>query len=184
MTSLFFNTTNDYKWEEAELIAQDFETIELRRLKMPVVEVNSLDIEFVGRQKVLQVFKRYQVPVFVEHGALNIGYLKGLPGPLSEPFWDVLGGDICSLIPDDDRACVARSVVAYCDGRKVSVLVSDVNGTIADEARGERAFQWDPIFVRDGETSTFAEMTVDQRATRSQASLSYRELFATLSESG
>ncbi len=179
---LFFNTTNDYKWEEAALVAREFPAIQLKRLQQLVVEVNSLDLSAVGKQKVLNVFREIQIPVFVEHGALDIDYLRGLPGPLSKPFWDTLEGDICDLVPPDKpRGTVARSVVAYCDGRKVHIIIRQVSGSLADTARGSRLFQWDPVFVPQGSDKTYAQMSVEERAQRSQAALAYRELFTMLS---
>jgi len=180
LTTVYFATTNDYKWEEATIVAAAFPDLRLRRLHIPVIEVNSLDLEEVGRHKVLDVFSSLQVPIFVEHGALNIEYLRGLPGPLSKPFWDTLGPAICETIPESERAAIARSVVAYCNGRRVTTFVGEVTGDVAGEARGKRTFQWDPIFVPEGHEVTFAEMTVQERATCSQAGLSYGEFFKSI----
>jgi XTP/dITP diphosphohydrolase len=38
-----------------------------------------------------------------------------------------------------------------------------VEGTLVEAPRGARGFGYDPIFVPDGETLTFAEMTAEQK---------------------
>ena len=85
-TTVYFNTINNFKWEECELIARALPGVEVRRTSELVTEVNSINIEFVSRRKVLEAYQKIQVPLFVEHGGLYIDWFRGLPGPLSQPF--------------------------------------------------------------------------------------------------
>jgi XTP/dITP diphosphohydrolase len=57
-----------------------------------------------------------------------------------------------------DPAVKATTRIAYCDGKRVHQFEGEILGKISPEPRGDRAFQWDCIFIPDGETQTFAEM--------------------------
>jgi XTP/dITP diphosphohydrolase len=53
---------------------------------------------------------------------------------------------------------VAKTVLGYCDGRKIHLFEGSVQGTVPTSPAGPRDFQWDCVFVPDGHTQTFAEM--------------------------
>jgi XTP/dITP diphosphohydrolase len=122
-----------------------------------------------------------QVPVIVEHGGLYIEHLKDYPGPLSKPMWDILEGNICDLIPiNHSRKARAFSAVCYCDGLKLIHTVEFTEGEIADKSHGDNGFQWDHIFIPNGEIRTYAEMTQTEKLKYSQAAKAYRALRAIL----
>lgn len=43
-------------------------------------------------------------------------------------------------------------------GIKIHIFKGEIVGTIAPAPRGPEGFQWDPIFIPDGQPQTFAEM--------------------------
>ena len=52
-----------------------------------------------------------------------------------------------------------------------------VEGAIATEARGDRGFGYDPVFVpADGDGRTFAEMTADEKHAVSHRGRAFRAL--------
>ena len=52
----------------------------------------------------------------------------------------------------------AVTTIGYIDGAKIYIFTGEISGSILDSPRGNRDFQWDCVFVPDGETQTFAEM--------------------------
>lgn len=56
----------------------------------------------------------------------------------------------------------AAVVLAYPDGKVVSAE-GYMYGRITPDARGERGFGYDPIFIPDGESRTVAEMTDEEK---------------------
>ena len=52
--------------------------------------------------------------------------------------------------------------LVYPDGRRV-LAEGYMYGSITEDARGERGFGYDPIFIPDGETCTVAEMSDDEK---------------------
>jgi XTP/dITP diphosphohydrolase len=137
----------------------------------------SPDIEKIIKHKAAIAYQFSQVPVIVEHGGLYIEYLRNYPGPLSKPMWDVLEDNICDLIPaNQSRKASAFSAVCYCDGRKRIFCIESTEGQIAQKGRGNNGFQWDYIFIPNGETRTYAEMSQTEKLNYSQAAKAYRAL--------
>lgn len=175
---LFFNTINPTKIEEIKEIFSDVtETVKIKFLTENIEEILSADIELVIEAKAAEAYKRCRVPVVVEHGALWINYLNGFPSALSKPMWDLLNDKICTLIPSDaDRSAKAISGVCFCDGKTRRTFIEETNGTISFEGKGNGGFQWDPIFIPDGDNRTFAEMSRQEKLKYSQAAKAYNSL--------
>jgi non-canonical purine NTP pyrophosphatase (RdgB/HAM1 family) len=107
-------------------------------------------------------------PVLAEDAGLEVDALHGLPGVRSARF---AGPDAS---PDENNAKLLRLLAGVPDEartarfRAVAVLLlttgaeivgeGTFEGSIALQARGERGFGYDPIFVPDGEQRTAAEL--------------------------
>ena len=173
---LYFNTVNATKQKEINELFAPFKC-DVKFLNYQVTEILSNDIEQVILAKSLSAFKYHQIPVIVEHGALVIEFFNNFPGALSKPMWDMMGGKICDLIPSgESRKAKVISAVCYCDGKKRYSFFAETNGAIADCERGTFGFQFDPIFIPEGATQTYAEMTQAEKLKYSQATRSYEQL--------
>jgi XTP/dITP diphosphohydrolase len=79
-----------------------------------------------------------------------------------------------------DRGAEAVSVLAVArpDQREGDVLVAEgrVKGAIALHPRGENGFGWDVLFIPEGETRTFAEMSEEEKNARSHRTHAFQEL--------
>jgi len=62
-----------------------------------------------------------------------------------------------------DRGARFRCVLAFHDGLRTLFAEGICEGTIATEERGFNGFGYDSLFVPDGCTETFAEMTADEK---------------------
>lgn len=60
-----------------------------------------------------------------------------------------------------DRSARFRTVIALISGGKEYLFEGTVEGKLIEEARGNAGFGYDPVFVPEGHTETFAEMGVD-----------------------
>jgi XTP/dITP diphosphohydrolase len=76
-----------------------------------------------------------------------------------------------------DRRAVWRTIalVAFPDGSE-AWAEGTCDGTIATAARGEGGFGYDPVFVPDGDTRTFAELTTDEKNAISHRGRAFRAL--------
>lgn len=174
----FYNTTNPEKLREFQHVLGSSK--QLGYLKEKITEILDMDLEKVIRAKALAAYSATRVPVIVEHGALSIDALNGLPGALVKPFWESLDTRLCEVVPAGNRVARARSALCYCDGRERHVLFAETEGEIAPSARGTGGFHWDPIFIPKGETRTFAEMTLDEKLSHSPFGKLHAQLRAKL----
>ena len=128
-------------------------------------------------------------PAIADDTGLFVDALDGDPGVETARY----AGESCSyednwrkllreLGERDDRRATWRTIamVVYPDGREVWAEGTCV-GTITLEARGERGFGYDPVFVPDGETRTYAEMDTASKNAVSHRGAAFRALAAKLS---
>ena len=83
----------------------------------------------------------------------------------------------------DDREATWRTIalLLHPDGTEV-VAEGTCTGSIARAARGEAGFGYDPVFVPDGESRTFAEMTKADKNAVSHRGAAFRALASKISE--
>ena len=174
--TLYFNTVNQSKIAEIKEIFGETDCI-LKFMQNDILEVLSHDLETVIRAKAAEAYKKCRVPIIVEHGALCIEYFNDFPGALSKPMWDLMGAKICTLIPKTEtRKATVYSGVCYCDGRTRKSFIEKTEGLIANESRGSYGFQFDPIFIPEGSSNTYAEMELTEKLKFSQALKAYNKL--------
>lgn len=153
---------------------------------LDVPEMQSLEVEEVATQKAQWAFERLGKPVLVEDTALAFNALGGLPGPLVKWFLVALEnkGMTQLLAGYDDRSAVAEVCFAYCDGSITKTFKNTVHGSIADSPRGEHGFGWDPIFIPEGHTKTWGEMTDEEQGETSMRRIALEKLSFFLSQKG
>jgi XTP/dITP diphosphohydrolase len=179
---LFFVTVNDFKTKEVQEYLKD-SGVELEIVRYRVQEILNIDLTVIAKDKTLKAYEKLGIPCVVEHGGLLIDALTGLPGGLSKVVWDAVGDKLCNFLDDKDtRAATAQSVIGYCDGRRVHIHVGETRGTIADQARGGYKFQWDPIFIPEGQSKTYAELGFPEKGRYSQAAKAWNALVKQLVE--
>ncbi len=156
---VYFVSGNEYKISEVKHIL-DSRIITVISFKEKINEIQSEDMEVIVKDKAIKAFKIIGRPLLVEQTGLLLDKLGGLPGGLTQVFWDSLKEDsFCNIFsPTGTAALAARTVLAYCDGKTIKTFDGEVRGIIVKEPRGCRDFQWDCIFQPNGFDKTFAEM--------------------------
>jgi XTP/dITP diphosphohydrolase len=159
-TDVRFVSSNKYKIKEAEEILGNA-GIRVIAAPLKIEELQIADTTQLIRDKVLKAFRKIGRPLFVEHTGLHLEHLGGLPGGLTQVFWDTIQADrfaeLFGSLGTASRA-LARTTVSYCDGRTLHHFDGEIAGTITASPRGPRDFQWDCVFQPDGCHQTFAEM--------------------------
>ncbi|CAN5234597.1 XTP/dITP diphosphatase [soil metagenome] len=167
-----FVTSNENKLREASEILG----VDLDRANVDVPEIQSLDFEEVAAAKALAARRALgdpAYPVIVDDSGLSVGAWGGFPGPLTRWLMKSVGntGLLKMLATEEDRSAQAVCVVAVAaPSGSVRVFRGVVEGEISREPRGEGGFGFDPIFVPEGQTRTYAEMgdekSMDSHRTR------------------
>lgn len=147
--------------------------VEISHQKIPLPEIQHTDVAVVAKAKAEAAYKELQQPVFVDDTGLYINAWGNLPGALIAWFLDNVGNEglIRMLEGWDDRSAKVVTALGYCDGNGSQVFVGEVSGTIAGVPRGENGFGYDPIFIPEGQSKTFAEMDDTEKDTNSMRAL-------------
>lgn len=159
MLEIRFLSGNKFKISEASLILKGA-GVSVVPVKAKVEELQTEDTSRLVKDKTLKAFERIGRPLFVEHTGLYIDYMNGLPGGLTQIFWDTLQAEKFTQLfgKEGENTLVAKTVIGFVDGKKFHLFEGSVKGHIPPEPVGNRDFQWDCVFVPEGESQTFAEM--------------------------
>ncbi|OJV16392.1 MAG: hypothetical protein BGO21_26195 [Dyadobacter sp. 50-39] len=182
MKTIFLATNNIYKVEEVAQIGITF-GYNIEQFKCDIRELQTLDRDRLIRHKTVEAFSQLRGPVLVDHASLEIDCLNSMPGTLTQLFWDKLEGTICNIVTAlGPRSAKAICTVGYCNGKKIFSDECSVTGLIADKPEGNRNFQWDTIFIPDGQTRTYGEMTITEKNAISQRRQAFENMFATINK--
>jgi XTP/dITP diphosphohydrolase len=161
--TITFATTSQGKLDEARRLLG----IEVLGSGLEIDEIQSLDQETVAVKKAQAYFHELKKPILVEDVALTFHVLKKLPGTYINDFFNTLGnqGLIELLDNADSRKATGQTTLVFIKDREnFHVFTGTVEGEIANEPKGTNGFGWDPIFIPEGETRTFAEMSDEEKA--------------------
>ena len=164
---LVFATNNQHKIEEIQsLLGNDFVVKGLKDIGCDVdIPETANTFEGNALQKAQFVYEHYKVPCFSDDTGLEIEALNGEPGVYSARYAGEEKNSeknmqkvLEKLQGVTNRQAQFRTVIAYVDGKNNYFFEGVVRGTILDHKRGDKGFGYDPIFVPEGRTETFAEL--------------------------
>lgn len=130
------------------------------------------------------VHKRYGLPCFADDTGLEVEALGGAPGVHSARYaGEPTNADAnvrklleaLSGVPHPRKACF-RTVIALIDDRGKHFFEGKIEGTIASERRGSGGFGYDPVFIPEGHTLSFAEMGEETKNQISHRALAVAQL--------
>ena len=155
-----FVTTNEHKRREVQQILG----VALEGADLDLPEIQAIDPAEVAAEKARAARKALgdtDLPVLVEDSGLMVDAWGGFPGALTKWVMQSVGNEglLRMLDSGEDRSARAVCVVALAeaDGR-VRMFRGEVGGTVAESPRGEGGFGYDPVFVPEWSSMTYAEM--------------------------
>jgi len=156
--SLYFVSKNKFKHAEARQILEPLGICVVPD-HTEINELQTVDTELLVRDKAVRAFKQLGRPLFVEHTGLYLDLLGGLPGGLTQIFWDSLNKERFSqLFASENHSVKAKTMIGYVDGHRVHLFSGEIAGRIVTPPRIDHGFQWDCVFVPDGFDKSFSEM--------------------------
>jgi XTP/dITP diphosphohydrolase len=160
-----FVSSNPHKITEVTAILAPI-GITLIPAAIKIEELQTEDVQKLVKDKLIKAFKEIGRPLFVEHTGLYVNGLNGLPAGLTQIFWDKLQAEKFTSIVGNlpDPGLTAKTVLGYCDGRQFHFFEGSVEGRVPATPAGDPSFQWDCVFIPDGEEQTFAELGARKNA--------------------
>jgi XTP/dITP diphosphohydrolase len=171
-------THNPGKLKEIQELLSPYgiETASARELGLPEPEEIGTSFRANARIKAMVAAKAAKLPALADDSGLVVEALGGDPG-IHSARW--AGSDknfqramrmieeklaaAGAKTPSQRRAIfVAALCLAWPDGHEENVE-GRVNGTLIWPPRGEKGFGYDPMFLPDGYTHTFGEMSSDEK---------------------
>ena len=171
-SELFFVTSNTHKFEEAQRILSKM-GISITLFKTELEEIQSNSLSKIAKQKAIDAYSKKQKPVIIEDDGLFINSLDGFPGPYSSYVYDTIGnkGIIRLLVNSEFRDAKFVAIIAYCNGYDdVKLFESIISGKISSII-DQGGWGYDPIFIPDGESKTYANVSDKDKFSHRSAAL-------------
>lgn len=185
MKRLVFVTNNAHKLEEVrEVVKNDFEILSLNDIGCheDIAETGST-LEENALIKARYVKDKYGYDCFGDDTGLEVEALGGAPGVYSARY----AGDghdakanmkklLKELENIADRKAQFRTVIALILDGKEHLFEGKIEGTIIAKEKGTAGFGYDPIFMPNGYSQTFAELGMDVKKSISHRALAVKSL--------
>lgn len=168
MRKLVFATNNAHKLEEIRAILGN---------KIEILSLNDIDchadipetadtLEGNAALKAQYIYNNYGLDCFADDTGLEVEALNGAPGIYSARY---AGGDghdseanmnklLSEMKGKENRKARFRTAICLIEGGVEHLFEGIVNGEIINERRGGAGFGYDPVFMPEGYSETFAEM--------------------------
>lgn len=172
MKKIVFATHNLHKFKEIQaIVSSGIELVNLDDINCREdIPENEPTIAGNALAKARYVLENYGYNCFADDTGLEIEALNGEPGVYSAryagndaTFADNTQKVLRKVKGQTNRKARFKTVIALTlDGRE-ELFEGIVNGTILTQPRGTGGFGYDPIFLPDGYTQTFAEMPLQKK---------------------
>ena len=186
MHTLIFATNNRNKVAEIQsLVGPNFTIIPLKEagIEIDIPEPHD-QLEDNAQEKALTIFNMTNQNCFSEDTGLEIIALGGAPGVKSARYAgensnaqsniDLVLSNMAGV---ENRTAQFRTVICLIWENQTYYFEGICKGQILSNMQGENGFGYDPIFVPDGASKSFANMTMEEKNTFSHRKKAVTQLF-------
>ena len=186
MHTIIFATNNEHKIKEIQsLVGSDFTIITLEQAGIDIDIPEPHDtLQENAYEKAITIENITKQNCFSEDTGLEIEALNGEPGVKSARY---AGGDrnfqanidkvLEKLNGSTNRKAQFRTVICLLWNKEVFYFEGICKGTIAENMHGGEGFGYDPIFIPEGSSKSFAEMTMEEKNKFSHRQKAVTQLF-------
>ena len=139
--------------------------------------------------KARHIYEKYGLDCFADDTGLEVEAIDGAPGVYSARY----AGEECdseanmrklleNLTGKTNRNAQFRTVIALIINGEEMLFNGIVKGTIATEKKGDSGFGYDPVFVPEGYSESFAQMSGEMKNSMSHRFRATRQLADFLKE--
>ena len=182
---LLFVTNNAHKLTEIRQIAgNQMEILSLADTGFSgEIEETAPDLEGNALQKARFIHNLYGFNCFADDTGLEVDALDGAPGVLSAryagikaTYADNVNKLLTEMEGNTQRTARFRTVIALILNDTEYLFEGRIEGTISLSTSGDEGFGYDPVFVPQGYTQTFAELPAAEKNRISHRGLAVEKL--------
>jgi len=165
---LVFATNNVHKLKEiSAILGNKIELLSLKDIHCHANIPETADtLEGNALLKAQYIYEHYSIDCFADDTGLEVEALNGAPGVYSARYAENEGHDseanmkrlLRELKNEENRKARFRTVIALILNGEVHKFEGIVKGHILHEKKGIAGFGYDPLFVPEGYTESFAEL--------------------------
>lgn len=169
---LVFATNNKHKLQEVRaIVGNSVEILSLSDIECYDDIPETADtLQGNALIKARHIYEKYGVDCFADDTGLEVDALGGEPGVYSARY----AGEECNsennmqkllhnLTGKSERSAQFRTVIALIIKGEEKLFNGIVKGTIAEGKMGDSGFGYDPIFIPEGFSESFAQMSSEQK---------------------
>ncbi len=186
---LIFATHNSNKaFEIQKLLPEHFQIVTLNDIDFQEeIPENEPTIEANSAFKAQFIFNKFNLNCFADDTGLEIEALNGKPGVYSARYaGEERNSDAnINLVLEElkgveNRNARFKTVITLIIHGEQYQFEGIVDGTIIKEKRGSNGFGYDPIFIPEDESKTFAEMNLNEKNKFSHRARAFEKMIAFL----
>ncbi|RFM26225.1 RdgB/HAM1 family non-canonical purine NTP pyrophosphatase [Deminuibacter soli] len=187
--TLVFATNNENKVTEIRnVIGSDFSIITLKEAGIDIDIPEPHDtLEANATEKSTTIYRMVHQDCFSEDTGLEVTALNGEPGVKSARYAGE-GRDFSANVDkllhklegESNRRARFRTVISLLWEGREYFFEGICPGVITRAPKGDGGFGYDPVFIPDGDTRTFGEMTVEEKKQFSHRAKAMQQLIAFL----
>ncbi|MFN4945362.1 MAG: RdgB/HAM1 family non-canonical purine NTP pyrophosphatase [Chryseotalea sp.] len=172
MMTICFATNNVHKLEEVRsALGPDFCLLSLHEIGcLQELPETGTTLEANALQKAQFVFHHYNIPCFADDTGLETLALAGAPGVDSAHYagpqrsaTDNIALLLKNLEGKNNRKARFKTILVWVEPTQQILFEGIVPGEILEKPRGNMGFGYDPVFLPEGYSKTFAEMDMAEK---------------------
>lgn len=172
MKKFVFATNNAHKLEEVKaLLGDKIELLSMKDIKCSAdIPETETTLEGNALLKARYIYENYHINCFADDTGLEVEALNGAPGVYSARYAGEehnSEANMKKLLHElegvENRKAQFRTIFALIIEGKEHLFEGIVKGEIIKQRKGNSGFGYDPIFVPEGYTQTFAEMGSEEK---------------------
>lgn len=188
---LVFASNNKNKIQEIQaLVPSDFHILSLDDIGCTEeIPETANTIEGNAILKANYVTNNYGYPCFADDTGLEVEVLNGAPGVYSARYAgeqksaeDNMNKLLHELHQVSNRKANFKTIICLNINGSQHLFTGIIKGEITTEKIGTNGFGYDPIFIADGTNKTFAELSMQEKASISHRGIAVAQLLAFLSK--
>ena len=179
LRKLVFATNNSHKVEEIlAIIGHSIEVLSLKDIGcFDNIPEEQATLEGNAIQKAEYIYNKYHVDCFADDTGLEVEALDNRPGVYSARYSYADLPNIANekraeanmqkllseLTGKSNKKAAFRTIICLIENGKQYLFEGKVEGEIIETPRGIKGFGYDPVFIPNGYSSTFAEMDMAEK---------------------